>query len=145
MFYFKKSFKAWIENRKNNALHTESLRIKITKNKIIEICEQRYKKEENDPYGYDIKASCCAIGHYKSFALDIQAPTIKIYMEILNKRVDDAQNNCDLPGEYSGGVATYGTLNTTLQAWYEDELRHSSLAELVKIADLIQSPPTSKI
>lgn len=138
MYKFINFFSSLIEKIAKTSLHTEALRIKITKNKIKKICNQRYERELNDPNGYDVKASCCAIGCYQSLALEIETSTIKKYMKVLNSRVEDAQNNSTFPGEYGGGIGTYGSLQSTIINWYEDELRHYSLAELEKISDSIK-------
>ena len=130
MFNFSKIFKVFIEKRAKSASHIESLRLKVIQKKVRNLCKQSLEREMNNPNGYDIKASCYAIGNYASLASDIEATTVRKYMRILNKRVKRAQDNCSYAGEYSGGRATYGSLQSNLNEWYEYELRRYSLSDL---------------
>lgn len=135
MFNLINFFKSLIQKRREAKSHIEELRLKMIQHKVKDICEQRLDKELNDPCGYDVKASCHAIHQFKTLALNIDAKTSKKYMKILNDRVEDAQKNCSFRGEYSGGVATYGSLQSSLYNWYEEKLIRYSLTDLVSVSD----------
>lgn len=128
-----------MRNKIKTISNIERLRLNIIHNQVTEICNQGVQAEINNPHGYDIKESLAAISHYRELASKIEANTVKEYMRILKYRVDIAQNNCSFPGEYSGGVGTYGSLQAKLSAWYEDELMQCSVDELMQLVQVSES------
>ena len=112
---------------------TEKLKLNIVRNKVKTMCKQKYHKEQNDPNGYDVQASCIAIAEYQSIALNIKANSAEKFLESLNEKAQYAQQHCAFPGEFNGGKATYGSLQSDLQYWYEHKLIHYSLLELLMI------------
>lgn len=112
---------------------TEKLRLNIVRHKIQNMCEKKRQKEQSDPNGYDVQASCIAIADYQSIALNIKANSAEKFLERLNEKAQYAQQHCAFPGEFNGGKATYGSLQRELQYWYEHKLIHYSLLELLMI------------
>ena len=112
---------------------TEKLRLNIVRHKIQNMCEKKRQKEQSDPNGYDVQASCIAIADYENIALQIEARTAEAFLNVLAEKTQYAQQHCAFPGEFNGGKATYGSLQRELQYWYEHKLIHYSLLELLMI------------
>ncbi|MDI3324038.1 hypothetical protein QKW35_06585 [Pontibacterium granulatum] len=87
---------------------------------IRSICSEQTQREMDGTYGYDYKASISAISHFEIIAKGINAKSAADYMEQLRIKIQYAQANCINPGEYSGGKATYGTLLSNMQYWYDN-------------------------
>ncbi|WP_028869862.1 hypothetical protein [Psychromonas arctica] len=110
---------------------TEKLRLSIVRNKVQTMCKQKYHKEQNDPNGYDVTASCVAIADYESLALHIESCTAEEFLNVLAEKSEYAQQHCAFPGEFSGGKATYGSLQNDLQYWYQHKLINYSFTDLL--------------
>ena len=113
---------------------TEKLRLNIVRHKIQSMCEKKRHKEQNDPNGYDVQASCVAIADYENIALQIEANTAEAFLNVLTEKAEYAQQHCAFPGEFNGGKATYGSLQSDLQCWYEHKLNNYSFIDLLMIA-----------
>ena len=117
---------------------TEKLKLNIVRNKVKTMCKQKYHKEQNDPNGYDVTASCVAIADYESLALQIEVNTAQAFLNVLAEKVEHAQQHCAFPGEFNGGKATYGSLQSDLQYWYEHKLNNYSFINLLMIGSYHQ-------
>ncbi len=112
---------------------------------VEQICTEQCRKEMEGTYGYDYKASLSAISQFEMIALDIEAESAMDYMSKLRVKIQYAQANCANPGEYSGGKATYGTLLSNMQYWYDNEYcAQKEVAEQSGVTGESEDGPKSK-